>query len=362
MNIASEHQQRIHVDALVIGGGQAGLAAAHALKNAGVGYLVVDAGAAVGDSWRRRYDALTLFTPRSVSGLPGMPLAGDPDGYATKDEFAEYLAQYAVEGGYPLETGTRITAMRHDGGLFEAAAEGGSTYATRAVIVATGGFQKPLVPSISTRFPPSVQQIHVSDFRNTTSVPEGPVLVVGDGASGRDAALALSGSHRVLLAKGRPRKLFPERILGRSTWWWAERLGLLRASSDSLLGRRMRRVDPFPNRSNDDPALVRKGVAVKPRLVAVDGANAVFEDGSREAVKAVVWATGYRDDLRWIDIARAFGTDGGILHQEGISPVPGLFFVGRPWQRNRASGLIAGVGDDAAFIVESLRRSLPEGA
>lgn len=355
----NEHGGEIHrVDVLVIGGGQAGLAAAHALQKAGIGFLVVDAAPAVGDSWLRRYDALTLFTPRSISGLPGVPLAGDPEGYATKDEFAEYLARYAVDRGFPVETGTRIVSLRQDGDMFEAVVADGRRFAARAVIVATGAFQTPSLPSLSKLFPPSVQQIHVADFRNAASVAEGPVLVVGDGASGRDAAVALSARHRVILAKGRARKLLPERILGRSLWWWLQRLGLLRASPDSLIGRRMRQSDPFPKRGNDDAALSRAGVVLKPRLVSVDSRNAVFADGSTEVPKAIVWATGYVDDFRWIEIGGATDKDGRVLQREGISQVAGLYFVGRPWQRNRASALSAGVGDDAAFVVDKLRARL----
>ena len=342
---------------LVIGAGQAGLAAANELKKEGIDFLLVDA-AAVGDSWRHRYESLTLFTPRSISSLPGMALAGDPDGYSTKEEFAAYLERYAKIGGYRVETGTRITSLRQDRGAFEASSHDGRVYSASAVIVATGPFSTPHVPSLSQRFPDNVQQMHVAYFRDAGSAPEGPVLVVGGGASGRDMALALVASHPVLLARGRNRRLFPERILGRSTWWWLKRLGLLDAKPNSLIGRRMRRMDPFPNRGNDDEVLTRKGIVLKPRLVSVDGPYAVFADGSRAAPKAVIWATGYRDDFNWMQIEGALGAEGQPLHQEGVSPVPGLFFVGRPWQRNRASALIAGAGDDASFIVERLRRLL----
>lgn len=345
-------------EVLVIGAGQAGLAAANELKKAEIESLLVDAAAAVGDSWRQRYESLTLFTPRSISSLPGLPLPGDTEGYATKDEFAAYLARYAEVGGHRIETGTRISSLRRENGAFEAESSDGRIYAASAVIVATGPFSIPRFPTIASEFPDDIQQMHVADFRNAQSVAEGTALVVGDGASGRDAALALAGSHRVLLASGRTRKLFPERILGRSTWWWLKRLGLLGAKPDSIIGRRMRRIDPFPNRGNDDATLIRKGVALKPRLVSVDGSHAAFADGSREAPQAVVWATGYRDVFDWMKIEGAVDAEGRLLHQEGISPVPGLYFVGRPWQRNRASALIAGAGDDAAFIVGTLMPSV----
>lgn len=264
-------------DVLVIGAGQAGLAAAHELSKAGIDFLVIDGAAAVGDSWRQRYESLTLFTPRSISSLPGLPLVGDPDGYATKDEFADYLARYAEMGGYRVESRTRITSLRRDQAVFEAFCDDGRLYSASAVIIATGPFSKPRVPSISYGLPHNIQQMHVADFRSEGSVAEGPVLVVGDGASGRDVALDLATTHSVFLARGRNRKLFPERILGRSTWWWLKRLGLLGARPDSFVGQRMRLVDPFPNRGNDDRTLARRGVILKPRLVSVEGRDAVFQ-------------------------------------------------------------------------------------
>ncbi|MCK8780834.1 NAD(P)/FAD-dependent oxidoreductase [Rhizobium sp. NTR19] len=353
-------ENSIRTDVLVIGAGQAGLAAAHFLTLEDIPHIVLDALPVVGDSWRRRYDALRLFTPRSLSSLPGMPLQGDPDGYAGRDEFADYLARYGR--GRRVETGTEVTVLRRRGDLFEAAADDGRTFTSRAVVVATGAFTRPAVPALSAGFAPEVQQMHVSQFRNAGSVVDGTVLIVGDGASGRDAAMALAATHDVVLARGRPRRLFPERILGRSTWWWLHRLGLLRARPDSLIGRRMRRIDPFPLRGNGDADLARLGISLKPRLMAADGPAAVHGDGSRSFPAAIVWATGYAEDFRWIEIPGAASPDGRAIHAEGVSPVDGLYHLGRPWQRNRASGLILGVRDDARSIVGMLVHRLRTGS
>nr|WP_267972852.1 NAD(P)/FAD-dependent oxidoreductase [Allorhizobium ampelinum] len=343
---------------LVIGGGQAGLAAAHALTAAGIDFLVVDANSSAGESWRRRYDALSLFTPRAMSGLPGLPLDGDPEGYATKDEFADYLSRYRAVEGFPSDFDTKIVSLRKSGDVFEAIASDGRRFVARAVIVATGAFQNPRRPEIAGKFGDGVRQIDISEFRNGSSVKQGPVLVVGDGASGRDVAVALSTTHEVVLAKGRPRKLLPEKVLGMSTWWWLKTLGLLRAGPNSAIGRRMRAADPFPRRGNDDGSLGLKGVVLRPRLTSVQDGKAVFKDRSSMVPKTVIWATGYFDDFRWIEIEGATGSDGQALHASGVSPVPGLYFVGRPWQRNRASGLIMGTCKDAAFVVQQLASDL----
>lgn len=345
----------LRTDVLVIGAGQAGLATAYALTKAGLSFLLVDAGEAVGDSWRNRYDGLRLFTPRRISALPGLPLGGDPDGYASKTEFADYLVRYAEQHKFHVMKSIRIVKLTRAGELFEAMSQNGERIVSRKVIVATGAFTVPRMPALSGSLSPAVQQIGVSDFKNAGQIASGTALVVGDGASGRDVAMALMGSHHVLLARGRRRRFFPERLLGRGVWWWLGKLGLLGASSGSFLGRHMRKADPIPARGNDDSSLVTGGVELKPRMVAADGENVSFEDGSSETVQAIIWAVGYVDDFTWVEIDGATDDAGNARHVEGVSQVEGLYFVGRPWQRNRASSLITGVGPDSAFIADRLQ-------
>ena len=100
----------------------------------------------------------------------------------------------------------------------------------------------------------------------------------------------------------------------------------------------------------------RLGVILKPRLAAIHDRGASFADGSSENIRSIVWATGYADELPWIEVEGAVDARAVPIHSNGISPVAGLYYVGRPWQRNRASGLIAGAADDAAFIVEHIRQ------
>lgn len=337
------------VDVLVIGGGQAGLAASWRLGEAGVSHVVIDASQEVGDSWRRRYHSLTLFTPRSLSALPGLALYGDPEGYASRTEFADYLAAYADKHRLPVMSGTSVTRLVADPSGFAAELDGGTHVHARAVIVCTGAFQQPVVPQFSRAFADDVAQLTVEDYRNPTTIGPGTVLVVGDGASGRDIAVDLVRTHKVVLATGKPRRLFPERILGQSTWTWMDRLGLLSASAGSPVGRIMQATDPFPDRGRSFRALRAAGVDIRPRLHGTDGRIAIFRDGSHADVSTIIWATGYRNHDGWIEI------DLGS---------PGLFFLGRPWQRNRASGLILGASRDSGPVVKAaldhIRRSLPQ--
>ena len=93
-----------------------------------------------------------------------------------------------------------------------------------------------------------------------------------------------------------------------------------------------------------------------PRLIAVEGDQITFSNNSSAKVASVVWATGYRDQSDWVDIPAVKDGRGQFVHREGISPVDGLYFIGRPWQRNRGSALITGVGADASTLLAQINR------
>lgn len=343
------------MEVLVIGAGQAGLAAGYHLSVRGIDHRIVERARRVGDNWRERYDSLTLFTPRACSALPGRGLDGDPNGYPGRDEFADYLEAYAAFFDLRIDLGTEIRRLsKAEDGTFRAVADSGETYISRNVILAHGPFRIPAVPDVANGLAPSVRQFTTTDYRNPEQLPQGTVLIVGDGASGRDFAAEAVRTHEVLLATGRRRRLLPERILGRSLWWWLSKLGLMSIPADSFLGRRMREADPFPDRNRSLDRLVEAGVRIVPRLIRAEGTTVTFEDGRSEDVDGVIWAVGYRNDSGWIDIPGATASDGSFHHTEGISPIRGLYFVGLPWQRNRASALILGAGADVEMIVERI--------
>lgn len=347
------------IGTLVIGGGQAGLAAAYHLRKSNVDYLVVDASDRIGDSWRKRYRSLTLFTPRQFSSLPGLDLVGNREAYPTRDEFADYLDRYADHFKLNIRLGARVSALRRiDGGLFEARLADGSVIASRSVIIATGGFQQPFIPALDRGLGKSVRRLTADTYRDPSQVPPGTVLVVGDGASGRDIAVELAGTNQTLLATGKLRRLFPERIFGKSTWWWLSLSGVLRAGPETRIGRRIRYADAFPDRNRSIESLRRLSVIVVPRLVAASGSTVTFEDGKSTEIATVIWAVGYRDDSSWLDLPGATDATGSFVHSQGVSLVEGLYFVGRPWQRNRASALVMGAGPDAEQIVNRISKTV----
>lgn len=340
---------------VIVGAGQAGLAASYALRERGVEHVVLDAHAEVGGSWRRRYDGLRLFTPRQFSSLPGGPMAGDAAGYPDRDEFADYLRDYAHTFELPVRCRARVTRLTRDAlGRFLLLLDSGEALLAQQVIIAAGGFQQAVVPEAGAGLTSAVRQFTPDSIGDGSGLRSGTLLVVGDGASGRDLARRYAASHRVLLATGKPRRLLPERVLGRSIWWWLQRLGLLRASADSVIGRRMRRLDPFPNRQVALPDLQRLGVELVPRVRRADGRQVEFADGQQREIDAVIWAVGYRDALGWLQVPGALDEQGRVLQDRGLSPVSGLGWLGRPWQRNRASALVMGAGEDAAWLVERM--------
>jgi putative flavoprotein involved in K+ transport len=342
------------IDILIIGAGQAGLALAYYLKSTNLSYQLVEGNRQIGDSWRKRYDALTLFTPRSFSALPGLALTGDPDGYATRDEFADYLDSYASHFAFPIQLEHEIRLLEQVEGAFQVTTEAGDIFLSRVVVLATGPFQKPKIPAIAKSFAPEIQQFTPETYKNAAQIPAGNVLVVGDGATGRDLANELAKTHTVLLATGRSRRLLPEKFLGKSVWWWLDKLGMMRISANSALGQYMRRVDPFPARGNRLSDLQRNGVQVKKSLVEVKGKTVHFSNGDMAQVDTVIWATGYQDNSNWVAIPEVKDDAGNFIHSAGISPVKNLYFIGRSWQRTRGSALVTGVGEDALYLTKHI--------
>jgi putative flavoprotein involved in K+ transport len=153
----------------------------------------------------------------------------------------------------------------------------------------------------------------------------------------------------------------PERILGKSIFWWMDKLGILRKSRESAVGRFLRKADPFPGKGLDLDALKKRGVTVVGRLEVVAGKGAMFAGAETAQVDAVIWATGYRDETGWLAIPEAVTEQGSFTQERGVSPVPGLYFIGRSWQWTRGSALLTGVGADAAYVLQQLLPALDRG-
>ncbi len=346
-------------DTVVIGGGQAGLSAGYYLRQAGRPFVILDEKDEVGGSWLARYDSLRLFTPPWAVRLPGWryPNGGGPG--PTKDEMIAYLQAYAARFDLPLRTGVRVDRISRDGGRYVVSA-GDERIEADNVIVASGANRDPRIPVFSRELAPEIVQFHSSGYRNPSQLRDGGVLVVGAGNSGADIALDVVPSHPTWLS-GPDRGHVPVDIDG----WFSRHVAfrVIRFSGVHVLtvrtpmGRRYRRK----HASRGDmlvrvkpKQLLAAGVERAPKTVGARDGRPVLDDDRVLDVANVIWCTGFRHDLSWIDLP-VFGEDGELLHERGVvRSEPGLYFVGLVFQYSAASDVIPGVGRDAKYVVRHL--------
>lgn len=340
-------------DVIVIGGGQAGLAMGYHLQQCGLSFVILDAEAEVGAVWRKRWDSLTLFTPARYSALPGMPFPAAPEHLPNKDEVADYLVRYAQQFELPIRHGQRVQRVqRRPGGDGFLVHTGGATYETSDVVVATGPYQRPNIPAFADQLAPAVVQLHSSEYRSADELPAGNVVVVGGGNSGVQIATEVAAARPTWLALGRKLPALPQRMIGRSVFWWLEKSGFMSVTVQSQLGRRARTREFLIGKSTAFCAR-EHGVKLLDRVVDADALHLITGSGARVQPSTVIWATGFRPDFSWID-APVFD-DERPVQTRGVTKTPGLYFLGLPWQHTRGSSLIGWVGRDAEFLAGRIR-------
>ena len=350
-------------ETVVVGGGQAGLATGYHLARLGRPFVILDAGQRVGDAWRARWDSLRLFTPARYSGLPGMGFPAAAWHYPTKDEVAEYLETYAARFQLPVRAGVRVDGLTRQGDRYLVTA-GERRFEAANVVVASGAYHLPLVPSFAAELDPGILQLHSSGYRRPAQLQEGGVLVVGAANSGAEIAVELSGAHRIWLS-GRHPGSEPtragsrlDRLLTPPFWFFISQV----LTVDTPIGRKLR---PKLMGAGTPLARVRRrdiaaaGIERVPRTAGARDGLPVLEDGRALEVANVVWCTGYRPDFSWIDLP-VQGDDGQPRHDRGVvAGQPGLYFVGLFFQSAVSSALVGGVGRDAEQIVARIAARKP---
>ena len=344
---------------VVIGGSQAGLAVGYYLKQRGLPFVILDENDRVGAAWRNRWDSLRLFTPGRYNGLPGMPFPGSPGAYPTKDETADYLDAYARAFELPVRTGVKVDRLAKTGDRFEVTC-GQQALSAENVVVATGAFNNPRVPSFARELDQSIVQLHSKEYRNPSQIQKGAVLVVGAGNSGAEIAMELAPHHQTWLS-GPDTGQEPARagtrldhLLTPMMWFVATRLTVKTA-----LGRKLRDHFLDPPRGIPLGRVRRKdfapaGIERVPRMTGVKNGNPILENGRVLEVSNVIWCTGYAPNYNWIDLSLP-SHNGLPIHDRGIvDACPGLYFIGLLFLYSLSSALVGGVGRDAEHIVDHI--------
>jgi putative flavoprotein involved in K+ transport len=401
-----------NTNTVIVGGGQAGLSVSYYLTQHGRDHVVLEQADRVAPVWRdQRWDSFTLVLPNWTIRLPGGEYEGDdPDGFMPRDQFATYIEQYAERIKPPIRYGMQVASVEAENGGY-LVKTGAETFRASNVVMATGGFQRPKVPSFGARLPASIVQITSSAYRNPQALPPGAVLVVGSGQSGSQIAEELYQSGRqVYLCVGSAGR-FPRRYRGKDMSRWAEASGFFDRTADKLPSPKARFAgNPIVTGKNGGHTLnlhqfARDGVVLlghirgaedgtiglapdlKETLAKVDKFEAnmvkmaddyIAENGldlpeetlpqlrdgydaqviteldlKAAGITSVIWAVGYQYDYSLVKLP-VLDQDGYPRQVRGCTEYPGLYFVGMMWLHTLKSGTLLGVGEDAAFIASDI--------
>jgi putative flavoprotein involved in K+ transport len=348
-----------YIDTVVIGGGQAGLAVGYYLSLQKRDFVILDAHDRAGDSWRKRWDSLRLFTPTCLNKLPGMLFPKSSDRFPAKDEMADYLESYAARFHLPMLLNTKVDELTRDGDHYLISAGKLHLKANR-VIVATGAHPTPRVPAFASQIDSSINQLHSVAYRNPSQLRDGAALVVGAGNSGVEIALDLAQQHLVWLA-GRDTGFIPTNY-GKFSYEFGiilfkalmQHLTVDTAPGHWLVQRARQFTGGHPVVGVSSSALLQAGIQRVPHVTGVSHGRPILEDGRVLDVANVIWATGFVRDYRWIRLPM-FDARGDPIHHRGVvQGEPGLYFVGLPYQSSLLSGLVAGAAADAKYIAKQI--------
>jgi putative flavoprotein involved in K+ transport len=403
---------RERVRVVIVGGGQAGLAASFCLKKRGVEHIVLEKADRPGDAWRQRWDSFTLVTPNWAIRLPGgVHHHDDPDGFMPRDEIVSAFERYATDNNLPIEFNVCVAAVEPLDGRGYVVRTADRAYEAQNVVVATGLFQRAKMPPFAAEIPPDVLQLHSERYRNPASLPLGAVLVVGSGQSGcQIAEELLRAGRQVFLSVGSAGRA-PRRYRGKDIFEWLELtrfldrppaalpspqarfaanphvsgaggghdlnlhqfardgmtlLGHVRGATDGHLAVApdlhggLAKADEFEGKLLDmiDGYIERTG------LTAPADQRPALRDGydlpqrtaiglKAEGIGTIIWAAGYEFDFGMVRLP-VFDDAGFPVTERGVTVHPGLYFLGLPWLHTQKSGLLIGVGDDATYLADHI--------
>jgi putative flavoprotein involved in K+ transport len=342
---------------IVIGGGQAGLSTGYHLKKANIEFLILDAEAHTGDSWRKRWNSLRLFTPAWNNGMPGYPFPGDQNSFPGKDEVADYLMEYKEKFELPVLYNARVKLVKKTNNGFQIKLED-RVLEAQNLVIATGSYTIPKMPAFARQLNGSIQQIHSSDYKSPYNLPNGNILVVGAGTSGFQIAMDALSEKRTVYIAGKPTAQIPDFIFkyfGKQFVWMNKHV----LNTGTPMGRKFQakilqgKGAPLIHISPE--VAMNAGVKIVSRLHGVQGGWPVMESDQKIKPTAIIWCTGFRPDYSWMDLPAAIADSGYPESNRGVSSkYPGLYFVGSQFQYSLTSTWIGGVGRDAGYIVNQI--------
>lgn len=399
------------MDTIIIGAGQGGLSTSYCLKKLGHEHIVLEKEDRVAGAWRHRWDSFTLITPNRMLRLPGAEYQGDnPDGFLSREEVVNYFEKYVDDYQLPLRYGVQVISIEStDDGYLLKTNEGELEAAN--VVVATGFFQTPRIPSFSSDLSKDVLQLHSNDYRNPDRLPAGAVLVVGSAQSGVQITEELYQAGRKVYLSVSATGRLPRRYRGKDITWWLEETGFAEMTVDQLPSPKAKFAASAQGTGKDGGhtinlhQFVRDGVTLLGHIQSVEGQKIVLApdlmdnltntdkmeaefikeidkyieqreldvpteklpdltdgyeveliselDLTAVGITSVIWATGFKFDFSLVKLPVLDG-DGYPIQKRGVTDYAGLYFVGLPFLHNIKSGLLAGVGNDAAHVASSI--------
>jgi putative flavoprotein involved in K+ transport len=399
------------VNTIIVGGGQAGLSTSYYLKKQGREHVILEQMQQAAKVWSNRWDSFTLNTPNWMTRLPGAEYQGtDPDGFMPRDEVVAYFEAYIERFEVPVRYGIRVMSVEPvDTGYLVSTDEG--EFEAANVVIATGLHQQPKIPPFSTNLPAEIHQLHSSEYRNPEALPAGAVLVVGSAQSGCQIAEELYQSGRVVYLSVGSSPRLPRRYRGKDITWWLDLAGWFDKTVDQLPSPKAKFAASAHSTGKDGGHTInlhqfmRDGVVLLGHIQSIQGyrialapdmkknlakadkfevdfvkqideyieSNGVeapienlpkLDDGFKgeeileldlktAGISSVIWSTGYKFDFSLVKLP-AFDEDGYPLQKRGVTEFPGIYYIGLPFLTRFKSGLIAGVGDDAAHVAEHI--------
>ncbi|MCM5511051.1 MSMEG_0569 family flavin-dependent oxidoreductase [Vibrio sp. SCSIO 43169] len=397
-----------HYNTIIVGGGQAGLSVSYYLQQENIDHLVLEK-RTIMHSWKNeRWDSFTLVTPNWQCQLPNHHYDGnDPKGFMNRAEIIDYLDRFTKKVNAPVIEGIEVERItrRSEGGYYVTTSE--KEFTCDQVVVSSGGYHQPIIPRMAERLPEHIVQIHSAQYRNTSQLPDGAVLVVGCGQSGAQIAedLHLEGKKVFLATGDAPRCARFYR--GKDVVEWLEEMEYYKVSVDKHplregvrdntnhyvtgrdggrdidlrrfasegmelfghlldydkgelkfapnLAHNLQYADDVYNNINERiDAYIEKNEINAPASSTYEPVwtpNVERDSYSLETsnITSVIWCIGFTPDFSWLD-APVFNGRGNPIHTRGVTAVDGLYFIGLPWLHTWGSGRFSGINHDAEYL------------